>query len=304
MSFLILISNISSPRLDWTIQILRKFRLWEKNGHIKTLNPSFIPLHKQALKDRVDNYRDMNLLNCFNEIFEKIIHKQLISFLNKHMLTFQYQYGFWESYSTTLALIEIIADIKSKLDNGEYVIGAYLDLKKAFDTVNHNILCDKFDHYGIREHSLEYFKSYWTNTYCNNVSSSSREITYGMPQGSVLGPLLFLIYMNDTVNCVEGANVRLFADDMAIFIHGKDLHKIYTDMQSPVCKVKDWFVSNRLTLNLSKMSYSIYHTLRRKIPGMYDNLKIGGEHIFRVKDLERSYWSCYQISIKILWNIQ
>ena len=104
-------------------------------------------------------------------------------------------------------------------------------------------------------------------------TSSSREITYGVPQGSVLGPLLFLIYINDIVNCVEGAHVRLFADDTAIFIHGKDLHKIYTDMQATVCKVKDWFVSNRLTLNLSKTSYSIYHTSRRKIPGMYNNSK-------------------------------
>ena len=145
------------------------------------------------------------------------------------MLLFQYQYEFHESHSTTLALIEIIDDIKSKLDNGEYVIGAYLDLKKAFDTLDHYILCDKRDHYGIRGHSLEFFKSYSTKrrqfTYCNNVSSSSREITYGVPQGPVLGPLLFLIYINDAVNCVEGANLRLFADDTAIFIHGKDLHK-------------------------------------------------------------------------------
>ena len=118
-----------------------------------------IPLYKQALKDIVDNYRPISLLNCFNKIFEKLIHKQLISFLNKHLLLFQYEYGFRESHFTTLALIEIIDDIKSKLDNGEYVIGAYLDLKKAFDTVNHDILCDKLDHYGIRGHSLEFLKA-------------------------------------------------------------------------------------------------------------------------------------------------
>ena len=195
-----------------------------------------IPLYKQALKHRVDNYRPIRLLNCFDEIFEKLIHKQLISVLDKHMLLFQYQYGFRESHSTTLALIEIIDDIKTKLENGEYVIRAHVDLKKAFDTVNNDILCDKLDHYGIRGHSLEFFKSYLTNrrqfTYCNDVLSSSREITYGVPQGSVLGPSLFLIYINDIVSCVEGACVRLFADDTAIFIHEKDLHKIYRDMQS------------------------------------------------------------------------
>ena len=117
-----------------------------------------IPLYKQLEKNIVDNNRPISLLNCFSEIFERLIHKQLISSLQKHALLYQYQYGFRKSHSTTLALIEIVDGIKSYTDKGEIVIESYLDLKKAFDTVNHPILFAKLEHYGIRGAPLDFFQ--------------------------------------------------------------------------------------------------------------------------------------------------
>ena len=133
--------------------------------------------------------------------------------------------GFEKKHSTTLALIEIIDGIKNYIDVSDITIGTYLDLKKAFDTVNHPILFEKLYHYGIRGIALEFFKSYLSNrkqyVSCNNTSSHITTIEYGVPQGSVLGPRLFIIDVNDIVNAVQGMKIRLFADDTAFFYSWK-----------------------------------------------------------------------------------
>ena len=151
-----------------------------------------IPLYKQLEKKIVDNYRPISLLNCFSKIFERLIHKQLINFLQKHALLYQYQYGFRKSNSTTLAIIEIVDGIKSYIDKGEIVIGSYLDLKKAFDTVNHPILFAKLEHYGIRGAPLDFFKSYLCNrkqyVHCNNTSfPTPLQMTMVYPKAQCLG---------------------------------------------------------------------------------------------------------------------
>ena len=121
------------------------------------------------------------------------------------------------------------------------MIGTYLDLKKAFDTVNHGILCAKLEHYGIREMSLNFFQSYLGNreqfVSCNTTSSYTITNKYGVPQGFVLGPLLFLIYVNDIVNAVNGLKIRLFADDTALYVHGNDIGRIFNQMRDGLIKI-------------------------------------------------------------------
>ena len=194
------------------------------------------PLHKQMEKIFVDNYRPISLLNCFSKIFERLIHKQVINFLHKHALLYQYQCGFRENHSTTSALIEIIDGIKNDIDKGDFIIGTYLDLKKAFDTVNHPILFEKLEHYGIRGMPLQFFQSYLSNrkqyVFCNNTPSYNTTNGYGVPQGSVLGPLLFIVYVNDIMNAVNDSKIRLFADDTALFIQGKDIQIIFNRMKN------------------------------------------------------------------------
>ena len=233
-----------------------------------------IPLHMQLEKILVDNYRPISLLNCFSKLFEILVHKQVIGFLHKHALLYQYQFGFRKKHSTTLALIEIIDGIKNNINKGDITIGTYLDLRKAFDTVNHLILFEKLEHYGIRGMALAFFRSYLSNrkqyVSCNNTASYISTVEYGVPQGSVLGPLLFIVYVNDIVNAVHGVNIRLFADDTALLIHRKGVETIYNKMRDCLIRMSEWFKCNRLTLHLNKTSYSIFHGPKKKISRMYD----------------------------------
>ena len=161
-----------------------------------------IPILEKGLTTKKSNYRPISLLSIFNKIFEKLMYQSLYKFLAAHELLFNLQFGFRSGHSTDHALVILTENIKSSLDSNRFGCGIFIDLQKAFDTVNHDILLRKLEHYGIRGNSLYWFKSYLKDrkqfVSVNGHSSSICNITCGVPQGSVLGRfLLFLIYIND-----------------------------------------------------------------------------------------------------------
>ena len=160
-----------------------------------------IPSYKKGDKLECSNYRPISLLPNISKIIEKAMYTRLYKFLEKYSPLYKKQFGFRNSHSTNYALISITEKIKKSLDNNEYSCGVFLDFQKAFDTVNHEVLLKKLHHYEIRGIIIEWFKSYLNDrtqkTKVNGSASEKIGITYGVPQGSVLGPLLFLVYINN-----------------------------------------------------------------------------------------------------------
>ena len=166
-------------------------------------------------------------------------------------------------------LTELTDNLKTAIDNGKYSCGIFIDLTKVFDTVDHSILIDKLNYYGISGDSNNLLKSYLENraqyVEISNIKSSLKKISCGVPQGSVLGPLLFLLYINDLPNCSKIGKFRIFADDTAIFVDVEDPNELPNIIESIMNQVCDWFGANKLTLNLSKSNFVFLDLLKIKI---------------------------------------
>ena len=179
------------------------------------------------------NYRPIATLSPFSKVLERLVYNQLYSFIDKHQILYKYQFGFRKGYSTEQAILEITDNLKLATDKGQITYGLFLDLSKAFDTVNHKILLSKLYLYGIRGTPHNWFESYLHNrrqyVKIDSTKSSYENITCGIPQGSTLGPLLFLLYVNDLPNCVDKLSVRSFADDTNLFYSGDNLKQLESD---------------------------------------------------------------------------
>jgi len=221
-----------------------------------------IPVYKKGAKTSPGNYRPISLLSIFDKIMEKLMYKRVLNFLEQNKVLYNYQFGFRKNHSTSLAVMEVLDYIYQHSDNHEITLGIYIDLQKAFDTIDHSILLMKLQNYGVRGTVLQWFYNYLNKrqqyTVLPNYESETDVIKYGVPQGSVLGPLLFLIYVNDIQYAAPDSKIKLFADDTNIFFSDSDPEKLFSVANLNLTKLCEWFTANKLHLNLDKTCYSIF----------------------------------------------
>ena len=223
-----------------------------------------VPIHKKECKNVFNNYRPISVLPGFSKILERLVFNRCISFLDKHKILHNDQFGFRPKHSTNMAIIKLVDKIVQATNNDEITAGLFLDLSKAFDTIKHDILLDKMAHYGIRGLVLEWFKNYLSNRKqfvdYNSHTSELKSISSGMPQGSILGPLGFIIYVNDIPNSVPELSLILYADDTSAFTSHKDISELNNIMNDGLKKLNGWFQSNKLSLNTKKSNVMLFGT--------------------------------------------
>lgn len=210
------------------------------------------PIFKSGDDTSAANYRQIALLSPFSKIYEKYVAIEVMNFMMKYDLLSKNQYGFQKGKSTVTAMIKLLNTLYEELDRGNKVLGIFLDLSKAFDLVDHSILLSKMEHYGFRGVVWDWFNSYLQNrvqyVQVNNSKSKKCTTSIGVPQGSVLGPLLYIIYVND----FNSNNYVMYADDTSLLISGSNSKDIVSKSNTEILKSVDWFTANKLVLNEDK----------------------------------------------------
>ena len=223
---------------------------------------------KKGERDLRENYRPISLLSNLSKLFERAMHSRVYAFFDNFGLFFDLQFGFRKQHSTSHALLSIIDEIRHNLDNNTFSCGIFVDLEKAFDTVNHNILLKKLEHYGIRDVAKNWFCSYLSYrkqfVSLGGVSSNYLPISCGVPQGSILGPLLFIIYINDMHNAIKFSKVHHFADDTNLLFSHKNPKILRKRVNADLALLFDWLCANRLSLNVGKTEFVIFRPKRSK----------------------------------------
>ena len=218
------------------------------------------PIFKKGSKALCGNYRPTSVLSPFSKILEKFLHKQISAYLLKNKLIAPHQYRFRDDYSTSLVLATIHNEIISNIDDRKITCTIFLNLAKAFDTVDHFILINKLRQYGIRGSPLKLLRSYLSNrkqfTVGNNVHSSFCNVTSGIPQGSTLGPLLFLLHVNDLPLATK-FNVKLFADDTNFTMCSNSVDELQNNVNLELTNVINWIRNDKLPINFAKTEYLI-----------------------------------------------
>ena len=236
---------------------------------------NIIPLFKAEDPMLFNNYRPVSLLSIFSKIFEKMMYKRLVEFLEKQQILYSKQFGFRKKHSTYMPIMLLVDKLVRAMEKGEFVLGIFLDFSKAFDTVDHKILFEKLEYCGIRGTALDWFVSYLDNrqqyvTY-NEFSSNRSTMLCGVPQGSILGPILFLLYINDLVSVCKHSVPFLFADDTNLFTSGINLIELAKQVNEELEHISLWLKINKLSLNIKKTHFMVF-TSKKQIEKVSVNI--------------------------------
>lgn len=216
----------------------------------------------------LNNYRPISLLPILSKLLEKIVAERLTEYLKTNNILYEHQYGFQAKKSTVHPMIHLLNKVSDAMNDNKITVGVFCDLKKCFDTCSHQIIFKKLEKIGVKNRELDWFKSYLSDrkqfASINSKNSPELPINKGVPQGSILGPILFLVYVNDLASCTSLFTL-LFADDTSFLISGKNLNEIVQILNVELQKVCNWFRSNELSLHPEKTQFMIFTNNESKI---------------------------------------
>ena len=225
------------------------------------------PLFKKGDRNICTNYRPISILSAASKLIERVAHKQLYHYVVKNGLLNKTQFGFRPGHSTGAALGSMVDEWLHSIDIGRIIAALYVDLKQAFDTVDPSIMLLKLKRKGVGDLALQWFKSYLTNrtqqVAVRGTMSNKNDLSLGVPQGSILGPLLFLLYIDDMVNVISHGKVTMYADDTTLYVSGTSLNDIQFKLQEDLIALKNWIQDNRLHLNVGKTKLMILGSKQR-----------------------------------------
>ena len=234
----------------------------------------------------MDNYRPVSLLPSISKVFEIVAFDQLYRYFQNNSLFYPSQYDFRREHSTEFATLELTDRILQDIDARNLSLTVFMDLSKAFDTSDHSILLTKLKYYGIQDNELMWFSSYLTNRQqyveLDGISSNLKPLFTGVPQGSIHGPLLFLIYMNDMPQSSQHFKYILYADDTTLFTTVQLRSATQIDINNELSNVHNWLAVNKLSLNVKKTKYVLFHAINKPTQGLVPELAIDGINIERV----------------------
>ena len=222
-----------------------------------------IPIYKKEDVEVVSNYRPVSVLPCFSKILERLMFNRCMDYIDKNSTLNEKQFGFRTNHSTYLAIIEVVDKVVSAVERNESTLGIFLDISKAFDTIDHDILY-KLEYYGFRGIVLDWFKSYLKNrkqfVRYQACDSEYKNIKCGVPQGSILGPLLFILYVNDITSATSLFEIILFADDTTLLYSHPDIANKINLINKELSEICNWFKAYKLSVNASKTNYMMLGT--------------------------------------------
>ena len=244
------------------------------------------PVYKGGNKMQINNYRPISVLPVLSKVLERIVHAQLSYHLETNNLLPPQQSGFRPGYSTMSLLLKLLSDWMTAIDKGCYVGAVFLDLRKAFDTVNHGILLDNLHDVGVNSRSLCWFQNYLADrkqsVMLGNVMSSFKQITCGVPQGSILGPLLFSIYVRDLPGQAVHCGVSQFADDTAVHAASSSILEIEHRLNDDLGQTARWLRSKKLHINAIKTQVVLFGSRRALSKNPELNISLEGGRLQQV----------------------
>ena len=250
------------PLISLKLQELINNCLSENFFPISLKKSKVIVLHKSDNKENITNYRPISLLPSFSKILERIIHTQIYVHLESNNLLSPNQFGFLPKSSTTSAILSLIHFITNSLDNKKFTSCIFIDLQKAFDTVCHSILVSKLKFLGFSPDAQALINSFLSDrkqtVHLKEFKSSCKNILTGCPQGSILSPLLFLIFVDDIFNLSLKGSIQMYADDIAIKYSASSKSELESFMQSDLNQLKQWFDENNLFMNIKKTNFMMF----------------------------------------------